>query len=127
MSKKCSPSTRSPSAPRTSKGRRPRRQRISDSAFQTLRALRNVAHKRRAKYKSEACSEEGTLTSVANAEVSYEQAEQSSWGGLVLLSQKVAAVAAENQIIEEIQILARGGPDESQVRQGQRSTICGVC
>ena len=33
---------------------------------------------------------------------------------LILLSQKVAAVAAENQIIEEIQILARGGPDESQ-------------
>jgi hypothetical protein len=38
--------------------------------------------------------------------------------GLVLLSQKVAAVGAENQIIEEIQILARGGPDESQARQG---------
>jgi hypothetical protein len=32
---------------------------------------------------------------------------------LVLLSHKVAAVEAENQIIEEIQILARGGPDES--------------
>ncbi len=46
---------------------------------------------------------------------------------LVLLSQKVAAVVVENQIIEEIQILARGGPDESQARQGQRSTICGVC
>jgi hypothetical protein len=33
---------------------------------------------------------------------------------LVLLSHKVAAVAAENQLIEGIQILARGGPDESQ-------------
>ena len=48
-------------------------------------------------------------------------------GRLILLSQKVAAVVAENQIIEEIQILAHGGPDESQARQGQRSTICGVC
>jgi hypothetical protein len=32
---------------------------------------------------------------------------------LSLLSHKVAAVEAENQIIEEIQILALGGPDES--------------
>src|SRR5438128_10456895 len=47
--------------------------------------------------------------------------------GLILLSQKVAAVAAENQIIEGIQILAGGGPDESQARQGQRSAVCGVC
>jgi hypothetical protein len=37
---------------------------------------------------------------------------------LVLLSHKVAVVEAENQIIEEIQILARGGPDES--RSGRR-------
>src|SRR5260370_24454634 len=33
---------------------------------------------------------------------------------LVLLSQKVAADGPENQIIQEIQILAGGGPDESQ-------------
>ena len=46
---------------------------------------------------------------------------------LILLSQKVAAVAAENQIIEEIQILARGGPDESQAQRRRRSAICGVC
>src|SRR5258708_29417230 len=46
---------------------------------------------------------------------------------LVLLSQKVAADGPENQIIEEIQILAGGGPDESQARRRQRSTICGVC
>jgi hypothetical protein len=46
---------------------------------------------------------------------------------IILLSQKVAAVVAENQIIEEIQILACGGPDESQARQGQRSSDCGVC
>jgi hypothetical protein len=38
---------------------------------------------------------------------------------LVVLSQKVAAVAAENQIIEGIQILARGGPDESQACRRQ--------
>jgi len=37
---------------------------------------------------------------------------------LILLSQNVAAAAAENQIIEEIQILAHGGPDESQVARG---------
>ena len=37
---------------------------------------------------------------------------------LILLSHKVAAVEAENQIIEEIQILALGGPDES--RSGRR-------
>jgi hypothetical protein len=43
---------------------------------------------------------------------------------LILLSQKAAGVGSENQIIEEIQILADGGPDES---QGQRSTLCGVC
>src|SRR5260370_6812051 len=45
---------------------------------------------------------------------------------LILLSQKVAAVEAENQIIEGIQILARGGPDESQARRRQRSTVCGA-
>jgi hypothetical protein len=39
-------------------------------------------------------------------------------GRLVLLSQKVAAVEAENQIIEEIQILACGGPDGSQAERG---------
>jgi hypothetical protein len=48
-------------------------------------------------------------------------------GPLVVLSQKVAAVATENQIIEEIRILARGGPDESQACRGQRSPVCGVC
>jgi hypothetical protein len=37
---------------------------------------------------------------------------------LVLLSQKVAAVAVENQVIEEIQDLVCGGPDES--RSGRR-------
>ena len=38
-------------------------QRISDSAFRTLGALRKIAYKRRATYKSEACLEEGTLRS----------------------------------------------------------------
>ena len=38
---------------------------------------------------------------------------------ILVLSQKVAAVAAENQIIEGIQILARGGPDESQACRRQ--------
>ncbi len=38
---------------------------------------------------------------------------------VIVLSQKVAAVAAENQIIEGIQILARGGPDESQACRRQ--------
>jgi predicted NBD/HSP70 family sugar kinase len=33
---------------------------------------------------------------------------------LILLSQKAAGVGPENQIIEGIQILAHGGPDESQ-------------
>jgi hypothetical protein len=46
---------------------------------------------------------------------------------LVLLSQNVAAVAAENQISEEIQILARGGPDESQTAGEWRSAVRGVC
>src|ERR1700727_648902 len=34
-------------------------------------------------------------------------------GGLVLLRQAVAALDAENQLIGEIQSLARGGPDGS--------------
>jgi hypothetical protein len=34
---------------------------------------------------------------------------------------KATAVAAENQIIEESQILARGGPDESQARHSRRA------
>jgi len=33
--------------------------------------------------------------------------------GLVGLSQTVAVIKAENHVIEEIQYLARGGPDES--------------
>jgi hypothetical protein len=37
---------------------------------------------------------------------------------LVVLSQTVAVIRAENQVIEEIQYLARGGPDES--RSGWR-------
>jgi hypothetical protein len=37
---------------------------------------------------------------------------------LVVLSQTVAVIKAENQVIEEIQYLARGGPDES--RSGWR-------
>jgi hypothetical protein len=32
---------------------------------------------------------------------------------LIVLSQTVAVIKAENQVIEEIQYLARGGPDES--------------
>ena len=37
--------------------------------------------------------------------------------GLILLSRRSRPLTAENQIIEEIQILARGGPDESQARR----------
>jgi hypothetical protein len=33
--------------------------------------------------------------------------------GLIVLSQTVAVIEAENQVIEEIQYLAIGGPDES--------------
>jgi hypothetical protein len=33
---------------------------------------------------------------------------------LIVLSQTVAVIKAENQVIEEIQYLAIGGPDESQ-------------
>jgi hypothetical protein len=32
---------------------------------------------------------------------------------LIVLSQTVAVIRAENQVIDEIQYLARGGPDES--------------
>jgi hypothetical protein len=37
---------------------------------------------------------------------------------LIVLSQTVAVIEAENQVIEEIQYLACGGPDES--RSGWR-------
>jgi 2-dehydropantoate 2-reductase len=40
------------------------------------------------------------------------------YNGIIVLSQTVAVIEAENQVIEEIQYLARGGPDES--RSGWR-------
>jgi hypothetical protein len=34
---------------------------------------------------------------------------------------------AENQVIEEIQDLASGGPDESRAGRRRRSAVCSVC